>query len=151
MGSMLLNHLGGGQGGIEHFFHQFAGPVTAWWKSLGQPELTPEVQKKLIDSVHAEVGSRTTAALIANSKPMMGVSLRRQPGAPTRKPVHKSSSVQRKYRPADGAVGQQVIKLQHQLGNDANASARGLVSGYQGLDAQFPAPTLGVADARGDD
>ena len=97
-------------------------------------------------------GSKLHAvALIPNSKPMMGVSLRRQPGAPTRKPVHKSSSVQRKYRPADGAVGQQVIKLQHQLGNDANASARGLVSGYQGLDAQFPAPPLGVADARGDD
>ena len=59
MGSLLLNHLGGGQGGIEHFFQQFAGPMTAWWKVLGQPVLTPEVQKKLIDSVHAEVGSRT--------------------------------------------------------------------------------------------
>jgi 3-hydroxyacyl-CoA dehydrogenase len=65
MGNMMLNHLGGGQGGIEHFLHQFAGPVTAWWKSLGQPELTPEVQKKLIDSVHAEVGSRTIEELEA--------------------------------------------------------------------------------------
>ena len=65
MGNMLLNHLGGGQGGIEHFLHQFAGPVAAWWKSLGQPELTPEVQKKLIDSVHAEVGSRTIEELEA--------------------------------------------------------------------------------------
>jgi 3-hydroxyacyl-CoA dehydrogenase len=65
MGNMMLNHLGGGQGGIEHFLQQFAGPVTAWWKSLGQPELTPEVQKKLIDSVHAEVGSRTIAELEA--------------------------------------------------------------------------------------
>ena len=63
MGNMMLNHLGGGQGGIEHFFHQFVGPITAWWKSLGQPELTPEVQKKLIDSVHAEVGSRTIGEL----------------------------------------------------------------------------------------
>jgi 3-hydroxyacyl-CoA dehydrogenase len=59
MGNMMLNHLGGGQGGIEHFFQQFAGPMTAWWKVLGQPVLTPEVQKKLIDSVHAEVGSRS--------------------------------------------------------------------------------------------
>ncbi|MDB5393680.1 MAG: 3-hydroxyacyl-CoA dehydrogenase, partial [Rhodospirillales bacterium] len=49
----------------EHFFHQFVGPITAWWKSLGQPELTPEVQKKLIDSVHAEVGSRTIEELEA--------------------------------------------------------------------------------------
>jgi hypothetical protein len=62
---MMLNHLGGGEGGIEHFFQQFTGPMTAWWKVLGQPVLTPEVQKKLIDSVHAEVGSRSIAELEA--------------------------------------------------------------------------------------
>ncbi|MGY8669141.1 3-hydroxyacyl-CoA dehydrogenase NAD-binding domain-containing protein [Bradyrhizobium sp. UFLA05-109] len=65
MGNMMLNHLGGGSGGIEHFFQQFVGPMTAWWKTLGSPVLTPEVQKKLIDSVHAEVGSRSIAALEA--------------------------------------------------------------------------------------
>jgi 3-hydroxyacyl-CoA dehydrogenase len=65
MGNMMLNHLGGGPGGIEHFFQQFSGPMTAWWKTLGSPVLTPEVQKKLIDSVHAEVGSRSIAALEA--------------------------------------------------------------------------------------
>jgi 3-hydroxyacyl-CoA dehydrogenase len=63
MGNMMLNHLGGGQGGIEHFFQQFTGPMTAWWKVLGQPVLTPEVQKKLIDSVRAEIGSRSIAEL----------------------------------------------------------------------------------------
>jgi 3-hydroxyacyl-CoA dehydrogenase len=65
MGNMMLNHLGGGQGGIEHFFQQFSGPMTAWWKTLGSPVLTPEVQKKLIDTVHTEVGSRTIAELAA--------------------------------------------------------------------------------------
>jgi 3-hydroxyacyl-CoA dehydrogenase len=65
MGAMILNHLGGGPGGIEHFFQQFTGPMTAWWKTLGSPVLTPEVQKKLIDSVHAEVGSRTIEELEA--------------------------------------------------------------------------------------
>jgi 3-hydroxyacyl-CoA dehydrogenase len=65
MGSMMLNHLGGGPGGIEHFFQQFTGPMTAWWKTLGSPVLTPEVQKKLIDSVHAEAGSRSIAELEA--------------------------------------------------------------------------------------
>ncbi|GGA42008.1 3-hydroxyacyl-CoA dehydrogenase NAD-binding domain-containing protein [Dyella nitratireducens] len=59
MGQVLLNHLGGGQGGIEHFFQQFTGPMTAWWKVLGSPELTPDVQKKLIDGLHAEIGSRS--------------------------------------------------------------------------------------------
>src|SRR5882672_9083746 len=65
MGNMMLNHLGGGPGGIEHFFQQFSGPMTAWWKTLGSPVLTPEVQKKLINSVHVEVGSRTTEELEA--------------------------------------------------------------------------------------
>src|SRR5450755_997278 len=65
MGSMMLNHLGGGPGGIEHFFQQFTGPMTAWWKTLGAPVLTPEVQKKLIDSVHAEAGSRSIGELEA--------------------------------------------------------------------------------------
>jgi 3-hydroxyacyl-CoA dehydrogenase len=65
MGNMMLNHLGGGAGGIEHFFEQFAGPMTAWWKTLGSPELTAEVQRKLIESVHAEVGSRSIDELAA--------------------------------------------------------------------------------------
>ncbi|MGO9930636.1 MAG: 3-hydroxyacyl-CoA dehydrogenase NAD-binding domain-containing protein [Steroidobacteraceae bacterium] len=65
MGNMMLNHLAGGPGGIEHFFEQFAGPMTASWKSLGSPVLTPEVEKKLIDSVKAEVGSRTVEELEA--------------------------------------------------------------------------------------
>jgi 3-hydroxyacyl-CoA dehydrogenase len=65
MGNMMLNHLGGGPGGIEHFFQQFSGPMTAWWKTLGSPVLSPEVQKKLIESVHAEVGSRSIEELEA--------------------------------------------------------------------------------------
>jgi 3-hydroxyacyl-CoA dehydrogenase len=65
MGNLMLNHLGGGPGGIEHFMQQFSGPMTAWWKTLGEPVLTPEVQKTLIDSVHAEVGSRSIAELTA--------------------------------------------------------------------------------------
>jgi 3-hydroxyacyl-CoA dehydrogenase len=65
MGQVLLNHLGGGQGGIEHFFDQFTGPMTAWWKVLGSPELTPDVRRKLIDGLHAEVGSRSIPELEA--------------------------------------------------------------------------------------
>jgi 3-hydroxyacyl-CoA dehydrogenase len=65
MGNMMLNHLGGGPGGIEHFFQQFSGPMTAWWKTLGSPVLNREVQKKLIDSVHTEVGSRSIDELAA--------------------------------------------------------------------------------------
>src|SRR5262245_51559929 len=84
MGNMMLNHLGGGPGGIEHFFHQFSGPMTAWWKTLGSPVLTPEVQKKLIDSVHAEVGSLTIEELeAARDEILLGLIELRTKGAKT--------------------------------------------------------------------
>src|ERR1700761_3752090 len=65
MGQVLLNHLGGGQGGMEHFLEQFTAPMTAWWKVLGSPQLTPELQTKLIAGVHTEVGSRSIDDLAA--------------------------------------------------------------------------------------
>jgi 3-hydroxyacyl-CoA dehydrogenase len=71
MGQLMLNHLGGGAGGIEHFFQQFTGPMAAWWKTLGDPVLTPDVQKKLIDGVHAEAGTRTIAQLEAERDEML--------------------------------------------------------------------------------
>jgi hypothetical protein len=54
--------------------------MTAWWKTLGSPVLTPEVQKKLIDSVHAEAGSRSISELeTARDEILLGlIELRRQ-------------------------------------------------------------------------
>jgi len=65
MGPSLLNHLGGGQGGIEHFFEQFTGPMTAWWRVLGSPELTAEVRARIIEGVHEEIQSRSVRELSA--------------------------------------------------------------------------------------
>ncbi len=63
MGRVLLNHLGGGEGGMAHLLDQFTRPITAWWKALGSPELTPQLRQKLIDGVQAEVGSRSIQEL----------------------------------------------------------------------------------------
>jgi 3-hydroxyacyl-CoA dehydrogenase len=63
MGPNMLYHLGGGQGGIEHFFEQFTGPLTAWFHVLGTPELTPEIRAKIIKGVHDEVQSRSIGEL----------------------------------------------------------------------------------------
>jgi len=71
MGQVLLNHLGGGEGGMGHFLDQFTGPLTAWWKALGSPELTPELRQKLIDGVHAEVGSRSIQELAEERDAML--------------------------------------------------------------------------------
>ncbi|MGF6539014.1 3-hydroxyacyl-CoA dehydrogenase NAD-binding domain-containing protein [Paraburkholderia youngii] len=63
MGPSLLYHLGGGPGGIEHFFDQFTGPLTAWWHVLGTPELTPDVRASIIKGVREEVQSRSLQEL----------------------------------------------------------------------------------------
>jgi 3-hydroxyacyl-CoA dehydrogenase len=65
MGPNLLYHLGGGQGGIDHFFDQFTGPMTAWWKVLGNPELTPEIRATIIKGVHKELQDRSLPQLTA--------------------------------------------------------------------------------------
>jgi 3-hydroxyacyl-CoA dehydrogenase len=65
MGPTQLFHLAGGQGGIEHFLQQFAGPMTAWWNDLGSPELNRELQQKIVDGLHAEVGTRSIDELAA--------------------------------------------------------------------------------------
>jgi 3-hydroxyacyl-CoA dehydrogenase len=66
MGPNLLFHLGGGEGGIEHFFEQFTGPLTAWWHVLGTPELTHEVRATIIQGVHEQTKSRSMQELAAH-------------------------------------------------------------------------------------
>ena len=63
MGPTQLFHLAGGQGGIAHFLEQFTGPMTAWWKVLGNPELTPEVQKIIAEGALAEAEGRSIEEL----------------------------------------------------------------------------------------
>jgi 3-hydroxyacyl-CoA dehydrogenase len=65
MGPALLYHLGGGAGGIEHFFDQFTAPMTAWWKVLGSPVITPEVRQKIVAGVLEEAGGRSLEDLAA--------------------------------------------------------------------------------------
>lgn len=65
MGPMLLYHLGGGAGGIDHWFDQFTGPITAWWKVLGDPQITPQMRTKLTAGVMEEVAGRSIDSLEA--------------------------------------------------------------------------------------
>jgi 3-hydroxyacyl-CoA dehydrogenase len=59
MGPNLLFHLAGGQGGIHHMMEHLAGPMTTWWKDLGNPELTPKLKEKIVQGVLAEAGNRS--------------------------------------------------------------------------------------------
>jgi carnitine 3-dehydrogenase len=65
MGPHLTFHLAGGVGGIEHFLRQFAGPMTDWWRDLGNPVLTPELSARLADGIAEEAAGRDITQLEA--------------------------------------------------------------------------------------
>jgi carnitine 3-dehydrogenase len=71
MGPNLLWHLGGGEGGIQHFMDTLMGPLTAMWPTLGDPTVTPELKDKIIDGVLAETGGQSVDDLAARRDAML--------------------------------------------------------------------------------
>jgi len=64
MGPHMLFHLGGGQGGIQHFMEHLSGPVATWWKDLGTiTEFSPEVKRTIVDGVLKEADGRSITEL----------------------------------------------------------------------------------------
>ena len=64
MGPNLLFHLGGGPGGIQHFMEQFTGPMTTWWKDLGNiTEFSPQVKQAIVEGVQKEASKRSIEEL----------------------------------------------------------------------------------------
>jgi carnitine 3-dehydrogenase len=64
-GPHLTFHLAGGVGGMEHFMKHLLVPMQSWWGDLGSPEMTPAVQRKIIDGIAAEASGRSVAELAA--------------------------------------------------------------------------------------
>src|SRR6201984_2914289 len=63
MGQSLQWHLGGGAGGIKHFMEQLMDPLAAMMKTLGNPQVTPELQKTITDGVTREAAGRSVDEL----------------------------------------------------------------------------------------
>jgi len=63
MGQSLLYHLGGGEGGIEHFMEHLMPPLVASWETLRTPVVTDELKQKIVDGVLAEAGGRSVDEL----------------------------------------------------------------------------------------
>ena len=59
MGPHLTFHLAGGVGGIDHFLDQFAAPMSGWWETLGNPELTLELRSQLAKGIADEAAGRS--------------------------------------------------------------------------------------------
>ncbi|MGA3127290.1 MAG: 3-hydroxyacyl-CoA dehydrogenase NAD-binding domain-containing protein [Candidatus Korobacteraceae bacterium] len=63
MGPSLLWHLAGGEGGIEHWMEHLAPGMAERWKILGNPELTPELKKTIVEGVLNEAAGRSVEEL----------------------------------------------------------------------------------------
>lgn len=64
-GPFLNYHLGGGTGGIEHYFEHLGPSQAARWRTLGTPELTETVVGRIVDGVRRIAAGRSVAELAA--------------------------------------------------------------------------------------
>jgi 3-hydroxyacyl-CoA dehydrogenase len=71
MGPSLLWHLGGGEGGIQHFMDTLMGPMAAMWPSLGNPQVTAALERKIVEGVVAEANGRSIDDLAAERDAML--------------------------------------------------------------------------------
>lgn len=63
MGPHMTYHLGGGPGGIEHYLSHLGPSQVRRWASLGNPTLSSEVQKQIVEGVAEEAGDRSIQEL----------------------------------------------------------------------------------------
>ena len=48
---------------MKHFLDHLGPPMEGWWKTMGQPSLTPEVKDVLTRGITEEIGTRSYADL----------------------------------------------------------------------------------------
>jgi carnitine 3-dehydrogenase len=65
MGPHATFNLAGGEGGMEHFLHHLLPAMQTWWETLGTPDLTPDLQARLVTGVREETGGQDIATLAA--------------------------------------------------------------------------------------
>jgi carnitine 3-dehydrogenase len=63
MGPSLQWHLGGGQDGIKHFMEHLMDPLAAMIKTLGSPDVTPELKQTIAEGVLREAGGHSVEQL----------------------------------------------------------------------------------------
>jgi len=71
MGPSLQWHVGGGQGGIQHFMEQLMGPLEGMMKTLGTPDITPQLKQTVLDAVLKEAGGRSVEELAREENSVM--------------------------------------------------------------------------------
>lgn len=64
-GPLLTQHLSGGGLGLRHVLDHLGPAQVAWWQTLGEPDLTPELIEKLAAGVDQEIAGTDEATVLA--------------------------------------------------------------------------------------
>jgi 3-hydroxyacyl-CoA dehydrogenase len=64
MGPSLTFHLGGGPGGMKYFIEHLGPHIGESWANLGNPIMTEDIQRQLIDGTGREAGDRDYRELV---------------------------------------------------------------------------------------
>jgi hypothetical protein len=67
----MLWHLGGGEGGIQHFMDTLMPRMAANWPRLGNPELTPELMQQIVKGVLDEANGKSIDELATQRDEML--------------------------------------------------------------------------------
>ena len=91
MGPSLQWHLGGGAGGIKHFMDHFMDPMAGLIKTLGTPDVTPELKKTIAEGVLQEAGDHSVDQLAQNENELLVGLLRLRSRQAPRRAVERPS------------------------------------------------------------
>jgi 3-hydroxyacyl-CoA dehydrogenase len=89
MGPSLQWHLGGGAGGIKHFMDHLMDPLAAMIKTLGTPDITPELKQMIVEGVLREAGERPVDELAQQENELLIGLLRLRAQASTNSPTRQ--------------------------------------------------------------
>jgi len=71
MGPSLQWHVGGGQGGIQHFMEHLMDPLAGMMKTLGTPDITPQLKQTVVDAVLKEAAGRSVEQLASEENSVL--------------------------------------------------------------------------------
>lgn len=65
MGPFMNLHLSGGEGGIAQLLDHLGGPIEDWWRHLGAPLMSADLQRQVVEGVAQQLGERHTSDLVS--------------------------------------------------------------------------------------
>jgi 3-hydroxybutyryl-CoA dehydrogenase len=71
LGPHMTFHLGSGPGGMAMFAEKYAHSFHSWWADLGQPKLSPDVVRTLVEGISTAAHGRTYEQLCAHRDEML--------------------------------------------------------------------------------